>query len=157
MTWGSGLNSLFNLVFLPGINGPPPPPPLISNSIQELEPQKTNENPTIIEKINVEDVIKNLSETIQKAESAGKIDTKKATDISKRIKLFEEKWIKGQLNDKVQIGMNSLGKHLVMDEIPEAEKLQQRLNIEYPSLCTPWMVAIRQLILALKNTWRSRP
>ena len=143
-------------MFFPGINVPPPPPPLTSNSIipkveqKELEPQ-TNENPTT-EQINVEDVIKNLNETVQKAESAGKIDTKKATDISKRIKLFEEKWIKGQLNDKVQMGMCSLGKHLVMDEIQDAEKLQQKLNIEYPSLCTPWMVAIRQLILALKST-----
>ena len=93
-----------------------------------------------------------MTETVQRAESAGKFDNKKATDISKRIKLFEEKWVKGQLNDKVQIGMSNLGKHLVMDEIQEAEKLQQRLNIEYPSLCTPWMVAIRQLILALKST-----
>jgi len=143
-----------------GINVPPPPPPLISKSIpnkvvhhQEIEPQNTNENPASPEEqINIEEVIKNLTETVQRAESAGKFDNKKATDISKRIKLFEEKWVKGQLNDKVQIGMSNLGKHLVMDEIQEAEKLQQRLNIEYPSLCTPWMVAIRQLILARKST-----
>ena len=33
-------------------------------------------------------------------------------------------------------------------QIDEAEKLQRNLNVEYPKLCTPWMIAVRQLILS---------
>ena len=93
-----GFCLLVSIFLLLGINVPPPPPSLISNSIpnkvehQELEPQKANENPTSPEEqINVDEVVKNLTETVQRAESAGKFDNKKASDISKRIKLFEEK------------------------------------------------------------------
>ena len=34
-------------------------------------------------------------------------------------------------------------------QIDEAEKIQCNLNVEYPNLCTPWMInAVRQLILS---------
>ena len=36
-------------------------------------------------------------------------------------------------------------------QMDEAEKIQRNLNVEHPSLCTPWMIAIRQLILAQKS------
>ena len=40
-------------------------------------------------------------------------------------------------------------------QIDEAEKIQIIRNVEYPNLCTPWMIAVRQLILSRNKskTW----
>ena len=40
-------------------------------------------------------------------------------------------------------------------QIDEAEKIQHNRNVEYPNLCTPWMIAVRQLILSRNEskTW----
>jgi hypothetical protein len=45
-------------------------------------------------------------------------------------------------------GMLKLAQLMESGQIDEAEKIQRNLNVEYPNLCTPWMIAIRQLILA---------
>jgi len=133
-----------------GINVPPPPiaKDMVSLNVKASNNSQINEQTT--ESITIEDVTQPLEKSIIDAESSGKIDKKRASDIRKRIKMFEEKWKNGQLNDRLQSGMFNLTQHLIKNEFQEAEKLQQRLNIDFPSLCTPWMIAIRQLILALK-------
>ena len=136
--------------FHTGINVPPPP---IAKDMAQLNVKESNNsqiNEQTTESITIEDVTQPLEKSIIDAESSGKIDKKRASDIRKRIKMFEEKWNNGQLNDRLQSGMFKLTQHLIKNEFQEAEKLQQRLNIDFPSLCTPWMIAIRQLILALK-------
>ena len=136
--------------FYTGINVPPPPiaKDMVSLNVKASNNSQINEQTT--ESITIEDVTQPLEKSIIDAESSGKIDKKRASDIRKRIKMFEEKWKNGQLNDRLQSGMFNLTQHLIKNEFQEAEKLQQRLNIDFPSLCTPWMIAIRQLILALK-------
>ena len=54
-------------------------------------------------------------------------------------------------DDKVKNGMYKLACSLKDEDYEEAEKIQRGLNVDYPSICTPWMIAIRQLILALKQ------
>ena len=44
--------------------------------------------------------------------------------------------------------MLELAQLLENGQIDEAEKTQRNLNVEYPNLCTPWMIAVRQLILS---------
>ena len=84
-------------------------------------------------------------------QAKGDIDARKVQEIRKRIELFRQKWQKNELNDRVKLGMHKLVCHLDSNEYDEAEKLQRSLNVDYPNLCTPWMIAIRQLILVLKQ------
>ena len=122
-------------------------------TLPKTDTPKEEPKPENVEKetFTLEDVIKSLDDSLVKAESESKIDSKKAGDIRKRIKMFEDKWKKEQLNEKLKSGMFNLSQHLKNEEIQEAEKLQQRLNLDHPGQCTPWMIAIRQLILALKQ------
>ena len=85
------------------------------------------------------------------AEEAGKIDSKKVADIRKRLVMFQDKWNKDHLNDKVCVGMSKLANCLADGNFDEAEKIQCRLKVDYPNICTPWMIAIRQMILAQKG------
>lgn len=134
-----------------GISVPPPP---LAKGIPKSESEKTESKEEVsVEKetFTLEDVSNSLDQSIVNAETSEKIDSKKAGDIRKRIKMFEDKWNKDQLNEKLKSGMFNLSQHLIKNEVQEAEKLQQRLNLDHPSQCTPWMIAIRQLILALKT------
>ena len=61
------------------------------------------------------------------------------------------------MNENIQIGMFKLAKLIQEDKFEEAEKVQTKLNVDYPGLCNPWMIAIRQLILAQKvdnKSWK---
>ena len=89
-----------------------------------------------------------LEKAIQDKED---LEPKKVTEIRKRIEVFRQKWQKNELNEKIKQGMQKLGCHLDAKEFDEAEKIQRSLNVDYPNLCTPWMIAIRQLVLALKQ------
>ena len=143
--------SMYFISFLLGINVLPPPMVATLPPKVDLPKDETKVENVEKETFTLEDVIKSLDDSLVKAESDSKIDSKKAGDIRKRIKMFEDKWIKEQLNEKLKSGMFNLSQHLKNEEIQEAEKLQQKLNLDHPSQCTPWMIAIRQLILALKQ------
>jgi len=134
----------------------PPPPPLATNlpipghkSGVEANTNKTVENEGgEDEEIKLEDVTIILEATLCKVEDSGVLDAKKASDIRKRIGIFKEKWTNNRLNGKVHQGMLKLARLLQDGQVEEAEKIQRNLNVEHPNLCTPWMIAIRQLILA---------
>ena len=100
------------------------------------------------EQINLADVAIILEATLCKVEDSGVLEAKKAFDIRKRIEIFKEKWTNNRLNGKVHQGMLKLARLLQDGQVEEAEKIQRNLNVEHPNLCTPWMIAIRQLILA---------
>ena len=130
------------------LEGLPPPPPS-SSIVQASQP-----NPSCdIQKqgdfsvVEVTDVI----DLLEKVLSNDKLDARKVLEIKKRIELFHKKWSKNELNDKVKNGMYKLACSLKDEDYEEAEKIQRGLNVDYPSICTPWMIAIRQLILALKQ------
>ena len=100
------------------------------------------------EEVKLEDVAKILEASLCKAENSAAVDEKKASDIRKRIGIFQDKWNNNKLNGKVHLGMLKLARFMESGQMDEAEKIQRNLNVEYPNLCTPWMIAIRQLILA---------
>ena len=60
-----------------------------------------------------------------------------------------------RLNSKVHQEMLKLAQLMENGQIDEAEKIQINRNVEYPNLCTPWMIAVRQLILSRNEskTW----
>lgn len=134
---------------------PLPPPPSLStiippppNPVEKVE-GKTQIEP--VEEVKFEDVAKILEANLCEAENSGALDEKKASDIRKRIGILQEKWTNDKLNEKVHLGMLKLAKFMESGQMDEAEKIQRNLNVEHPSLCTPWMIAIRQLILAQKS------
>ena len=102
--------------------------------------------------LTLDDVIAALEANLSKAEMLGKMDAKKAGEIRKRLSSFRDKWTNNQLNEKVKQGMSKLATLLSEDKYEDAEKLQRSLNVDYPNLCTPWIIAVRQLILAQKST-----
>ena len=93
-------------------------------------------------------VIGILETSTAQAEERGYLEAKKAGEIKKRLGMFKNKWTNDQLNDKVKIGMFKLAELIQKEDYDQAEKIQRSLNVDYPSLCTPWMIAIRQLIFA---------
>ena len=129
-----------------GLNVPPPPSvqgasvPVVSPQLPSIDDQGPE--------IEVNHVIDLLEKVILAKDNA---DARKVQEIRKRIELFRQKWQQNELNDKVKHGMHKLVCHLDSKEYDEAEKLQRSLNVDYPNLCTPWMIAIRQLILVLKQ------
>lgn len=104
-----------------------------------------------VDEVNVEDVISKLETSLMAAQQSGRIDAKKASEIRKRIGMLQDKWSRNQLNEKLHHGMFKLTACLAEDNFDEAEKIQRSLNVDYPNLCTPWMIAIRQLILAQQS------
>jgi len=140
---------------LSGSMPPLPPPPSLPpatvpppNLSEKMNDKIETEH---VEDVKVEDVVKILEDNLCKAENSGSVDEKKAGDIRKRIGILQEKWTNGKLNEKVHFGMLKLAKFMESGQMDEAEKIQRHLNVEHPSLCTPWMIAIRQLILAQKS------
>jgi len=137
---------------LSGALPPPPPPSLLTNipcpsNKQTIKDDTKVQEDEVIE-VKFEDVGDVLETCLSDAENCGALDEKKASDIRKRIDIFKDKWNNDKLNGKVQQGMLKLAQLMKSGDIEEAEKMQRNLNVEYPNLCTPWMIAIRQLILA---------
>jgi len=132
---------------------PPPPslPPSIATPTNPAEKGEDQSQPELVEDVKFEDVSNILEANLCEAESSGAVDEKKASDIRKRIGILKEKWTNDKLNDKVHLGMLKLANFMEAGQMDEAEKIQRNLNVEHPSLCTPWMIAIRQLILAQKS------
>lgn len=134
---------------------PPPPPPSLATTITDpthpAEKEEAKSQTHLDEEVKFEDVTNILEANLCKAENSGAVDEKKASDIRKRIGIFKDKWTNNKLNGKVHLGMLKLAKFMESGQLDEAEKIQRTLNVEYPNLCTPWMIAIRQLILAQKS------
>jgi hypothetical protein len=133
-----------------------PPPPPVSSVMPKVPAQvpttlQSTQEELLAAEVDVENVINILENCLTKAKESKKMDNKKAADISKRIGMLKDKWKRDQLNEKIHLGMSKLTKHLSEDEFQEAEKIQRALNVDYPSQCTPWMIGIRQLILAFQQ------
>ena len=131
---------------------PPPPPPSMSCPVAPIakpasSPELQSENQDLSGAVELNDVIQLLDQVMMNE----KLEAKKVLEIKKRIAIFSQKWSDGQLNDKVKNGMHKLARLLEAEDYDEAENVQRSLNVDYPNLCTPWMIAIRQLILALKQ------
>lgn len=133
---------LTQLFYFSGINVPPPPS-ISTLKIDHKDELKESED-TEEKETNLDDVIASLEATLEKSQ----LEPKKAAEIRKRIGMFEDKW--SQLDGKVRAGMAALGQHLEHGRVEEAEKIQIKLNVDFPGQCTPWLIGIRQLILALK-------
>ena len=129
------------------LEGLPPPPP--SSSFVEASRPDPSCNIQDQEDFNVVEVT-DVIELLERVLSNDKLDARKALEIKKRIDILHKKWSNNELNDKVKNGMYKLACSLNKEDYEEAEKIQRGLNVDYPSMCTPWMIAIRQLILALK-------
>lgn len=141
---------------LTGITPPPPVmPPLSlhanisspSNQLATNKEEAKDQSDVVIE-VKYQDVGDILESCLCEAEISGGLDEKKASDIRKRIGIFKEKWTSDKLNNKVHQGMLKLAQLMENGQIDEAEKIQRNLNVEFPNLCTPWMIAVRQLILS---------
>lgn len=133
---------LTQLFYFSGINVPPPPS-ISTLKIDHKDELKESED-TEEKETNLDDVIASLEATLEKSQ----LEPKKAAEIRKRIGMFKDKW--SQLDGKVRAGMAALGQHLEHGRVEEAEKIQIKLNVDFPGQCTPWLIGIRQLILALK-------
>ena len=129
------------------LEGLPPPPP--SSSFVKASRPDPSCNIQDQEDFNVVEVT-DVIELLERVLSNDKLDARKALEIKKRIDILHKKWSNNELNDKVKNGMYKLACSLNKEDYEEAEKIQRGLNVDYPSMCTPWMIAIRQLILALK-------
>lgn len=133
---------LTQLFYFSGINVPPPPS-ISTLKIDHKDELKESED-TEEKETNLDDVIASLEATLEKSQ----LEPKKAAEIRKRIGMLKDKW--SQLDGKVRAGMAALGQHLEHGRVEEAEKIQIKLNVDFPGQCTPWLIGIRQLILALK-------
>ena len=141
---------LFFKLYSFSILGIPPPPPTAIPTHIPVDPglknkAEPNENAS---EISLDTVIGILETSTAQAEERGYLEAKKAGEIKKRLGMFKNKWTNDQLNDKVKIGMFKLAELIQKEDYDQAEKIQRSLNVDYPSLCTPWMIAIRQLIFA---------
>lgn len=146
-TTNSILNDAGAKPIFAGNDLPPLPPPPPSTETQQIVTSSEESTQCLESEVEVTDVIDILDRVMAKET----LNPKKVTEIRKRIEIFRQKWDRDELNGKVKVGMHKLAKFLDSNEYDEAEKLQRSLNVDYPNLCTPWMIAIRQLILALKE------
>lgn len=126
----------------------PPPAGAAAAAKESKSSDESKEASISTTDVKLEDVIRKLETSLIAAEESGRIDAKKASEIRKRIGMLEDKWSRNQLNEKLHHGMFRLTACIAEDNFDEAEKIQRSLNVDYPNLCTPWMIAIRQLILA---------
>lgn len=128
---------------LPPTTAPPPVTSLPSGPV--VKSVAANDQASAA--VDVKQVLDKLEDTLTSLH----LDARKAQDINKRIKIMEDKWTNGTLNLKVEQGMWKLALKLSDKNYVEAEKIQQELNVNWPSLCTPWLIGIRQLIVAAKT------
>ena len=128
----------------------PPPPPKTNDAVSESIASPENISHAAVQ-VMLQDVMEMLERSLAKSESENKIDASKSNAIRKRLKQLEDKWNKEQLNDNIKSGMFELSKCLEEGTFTEAETIQQRLNTTFPQHCTPWIIAVRQMILAQKE------
>lgn len=122
----------------------PPPPKLNSSSNNSSKIIKEDEES--VDSVDVDVVVNNLEKALDKLD----IDAKKKGDISKRIKMMKAKW--NNFNQPLQTGMFKIADDLTNERSDSALKIQTQLMVNWPSLCNPWLVGIKQLIIASSSS-----
>jgi len=129
------------------------------------EGHSLNENEPV-----VDDVAANFDKILEKISS--NIDKKKLGDVKKRIDMMTSKWKSGAFNPQIHIGMEKMARCLmtalgclddplssngeeskinVKSSIEEAENIQKKLMVDWPSMCGTWMVGIKHLIQEIRR------
>jgi len=129
------------------------------------EGHSLNENEPV-----ADDVAANFDKILEKIES--NIDKKKHGDVKKRIDMMTSKWKSGAFNPQIHIGMDKMTKCLmsalgclddpssstgeesnvnVKSSLEEAENIQKKLMVDWPSMCGTWMVGIKHLIQEIRR------
>ncbi len=127
---------------------PPPPPPTSSTTLPTINPSKEVENP-LQEGPDLDRILSILSSELE----SSSLPDKKKHEVKKRLALMETRWRDGGLNDNVQKGLQKITACLSNEsrDVGEAEKTQLSLMVDWPALCTPWLIGIKHLIVDVKQ------
>ena len=137
---------------------PPPPPMMTPGALPATKaPPPMEKVPFVSGKeesapdastYDVESVVSNLEAVLEKQQG---IDQRKAADIKKRIGAMATKWKAGSLNQQVESGMGRIAAALEAGDGVKAEEIQVKLMIDWPAVCSPWLVGIKHLITTVKE------
>lgn len=117
----------------------------------------------------VEDVAHDFDKVLDKISSD--IDKKKIADVKKRLDMMTSKWKNNAFNPQIHKGMGRMAKCLmaalrceensselsdetkvdIQSAINEAENIQKKLMVDWPSMCGTWMVGIKHLIQEIRR------
>jgi len=81
-----------------------------------------------------------------------KLEARKVEDIRKRIEALKIKMANMELPPEVERGIINLANHLENGNHDEADKIQKKLIVDWPSQCSNWLVGIRQIVYELKSS-----
>lgn len=128
------------------------PPPPASNpgaaSLGNSSAKKSGGSSNVTDQVVTEEDRGKAVETIRALHQSleTKIDSRKFQDIKKRLDTMESKWQDGSLTYPVERSLVMLAIHLESSNYDEADKLQRKLMVDWPSLCGTWLVGIKHLI-----------
>lgn len=135
----------------------PPPPPMMTPGA--LPPPTLENVPAVPKEESVADGAFDVDTVVSKLEAVleaqPSIEQRKVADIKKRIGSMATKWRAGGLNSQVESGMGRIAAALEAGDGIKAEEIQVKLMIDWPAVCTPWLVGIKHLITTVKDAQES--
>jgi len=132
---------------------PPPPPPLISVAQTKKENRKIGQiwpdikRPTQSNPVDVEMIFRRFSRILTKA----RLEDNVSADVKKRLETLTTSWKKKNLNMYVEEDLIKLVSALESGKADEAERIYINLSVNWPLLCTPWLVGLRHLVADVKG------
>lgn len=137
---------------IPTTDLPPPPPTQTIASGFSSKDKKPPSSSSTLEVVSDEDrdqtieILRNML-----THFGSRIESRKSQDIRKRLDTMESKWKDGSLTFPVERGLCALAKAIEKSEFDEADKIQRKLMVDWPSQCGTWLVGIKHLIFEAKN------
>lgn len=78
-------------------------------------------------------------------------DLDKQDEFRKRFQVLYTVWEEGKLNTDIQLRLKKLCQHIEAKEFAAADNIQVALAVDYTSECSPWILAVKNILVLLNQ------